>query len=169
MSSQTAAEPTEPVLPPLPETLKADPAYADLAAVLRPSKYMLVLCAPGNPDHRQYACVAAPQVVAVDTVAAAKKHCEAYRNENDLGGGNWGCGCGNLYDRASNVVVGMFSYNARFWPTASLYTDPEAFFKPEQFQELPERRLTGMDALLRKCRQKSKLAKKGTRDSRPNG
>lgn len=159
MSLKTEVVP-EPLLHPLPESLKADPAYAELAAVLTPSKYMLVLCAPGNPDHRERAPLADPSVLAVDSVQGATAHVIAYRQDNDLGSGNWGLGCGNLYDREHDVVVGSFSYNGRFWSTRDLCAEANPVTRPEYLQSLPERRISGMDALLRSCRRKRKSAGK---------
>ncbi len=97
--------------------LQADTEFGELADARDPSfRYVLVLVAPGNPDHSQFAPVADPRVVALAHPEDGVVDCRAYRYRNDMGGGNWVCNCGAVYDRKLKVVVGRFSYNLRYWP-----------------------------------------------------
>lgn len=65
----------------------------------------------GNPDHGQYAPVSEPCTLSAHTLPELLVKIEAYRDENDLGGGNWvdpKITCGDK-------VIGWVSYNGRVW------------------------------------------------------
>lgn len=77
------------------------------------SRYRVLLSSVGNPDFGQYAPVSEAKAVDAATIADARKACEAYIAENNLGGGNWANG--RVIDNRTGKLVGHFSYNLRFW------------------------------------------------------
>lgn len=81
----------------------------------------LDLKAPGNPDHGQFSAVAPSIKVRGTNLEELKASCEAYITHYDLGGGNWGGGCGAVFEVAPGKrrkKFGHFSYNRRFWTVA---------------------------------------------------
>jgi len=65
----------------------------------------------GNPDHGQYAPLADPEVAFGETLIEMRKKFEAYRDDNWLGGGNFG----RIWVYKGPNKMGRFSYNGRFW------------------------------------------------------
>ena len=78
--------------------------------------FMVVLCAPGNPDYRQYAPIAPPGLgfgwSIGDSVASAQK----YIAEFEIGGGNWGLDSGKVYDARQGRVTHRIAFNGTVWP-----------------------------------------------------
>lgn len=52
--------------------------------------------------------------VPCDSIEEAQRIAEQYRDDNGLGGGNWGET--NVRDVETGEVLGHISYNGRFWP-----------------------------------------------------
>lgn len=52
--------------------------------------------------------------VPVKTLREAQEACMDFRDENGLGGGNWGTECGKVYRDGAEVA--RISYNGRVWP-----------------------------------------------------
>lgn len=73
--------------------------------------FTMRLSSCGNPDWDQYAPISEPKVVTGSTLAEMRKLAEDYRDENNLGGGNWK----NPVVKQGSKVIGHFSYNGRFW------------------------------------------------------
>ncbi len=74
-------------------------------------RFWVYLSSVGNPDHGQYAPLSDAVLAWGANLAEIRQHCEAYRSEWNLGGGNWpgapfGCG---------RTVIGHVSYNLRLW------------------------------------------------------
>ncbi len=77
----------------------------------------LTLKAASNPDYPgRY--LPKPAKVQVPTFEAARTAFEMWRDENDLGGGNLAKNCGQLH--ADKVLLGRFSYNAKFHVSTDL-------------------------------------------------
>lgn len=85
----------------------------------KPSDYMpfmVVLCAPGNPDYRQYAPIAPPGLGfgwgIEDSVASAQKYIEEF----EIGGGNWGMDSGKVYEARLGRVTHRIAFNGKVVP-----------------------------------------------------
>jgi hypothetical protein len=74
-------------------------------------EYTIHLSAPGNPDHRQYAPIAAPMRVTASKLSEIIAICRRYIEENELGGGNWPMPTVNKNGKPFARV----SYNGRCW------------------------------------------------------
>ena len=99
--------------------------------------FMVLLCAPGNPDHAQFAPVASPELAYTATREALVEPTRAYIQRHNLGAGNWGPDSGKVFDAIQNRVTHRLTYNGTFVPVP----DGEAF----QHVEDPE--ACGLDAL----------------------
>lgn len=78
--------------------------------------YGVVLAAFGNPDHGQDPTkpLVQTQGAQADTIEELSKKVREFIEENNLGAGNWTGG--EVYEVATNKVIGRISYNGRFWP-----------------------------------------------------
>ena len=74
--------------------------------------YSCTFTAPGNPDHGQYAPVAAAQCWIGTSIEDCSKAALDYITMNWLGGGNWSSPV--IYDD-TGAIVGKVSYNGRVW------------------------------------------------------
>lgn len=75
----------------------------------------------GNPDYAQYAPVSEPCTLSAPTLPELLAKIEAYRDDNDLGGGNWvdpKIVCGTR-------IIGWVSYNGRLWDRSNSETAVE--------------------------------------------
>ena len=99
--------------------------------------FMVLLCAPGNPDHAQHAPVASPELAYAATREALVAPTRAYIQRHNLGAGNWGPDSGKVFDAIQGRVTHRIAYNGTFVPVP----DGEAF----QHVEDPE--ACGLDAL----------------------
>ena len=93
--------------------------------------FMVLLCAPGNPDHAQYAPVAIPELVYGATREALVTPTLAYIQRHNLGAGNWGRDSGKVFDAIQGRVTHRITYNGAFVPVpdgeaAQYVEDPEA-------------------------------------------
>jgi len=82
--------------------------------------FAFLLKGEGNPDLGQYAPVARPGIAHAENLEEAARICRDYITSNDLGGGNWTGGAGNVYNRddmklVDPPVVARISYNGRIW------------------------------------------------------
>ena len=71
---------------------------------------IVFLASCGNPDRNQYSAPSYPEVVTVADVESAVKMAKKYRDQNDLGGGNWSGG--EVYE--NGAFIGRIAYNGRF-------------------------------------------------------
>lgn len=65
----------------------------------------------GNPDFGQYTPQSPREKLQAETLEELKKKIEAYRDEWNLGGGNWV----SPVVKKDGKLVGHFSYNGRLW------------------------------------------------------
>jgi hypothetical protein len=82
-------------------------------------KYEVFLSNRGNPDRDQNPFqplygTGSDEWVSCDSIEHAQQLAEEYRDDNGLGGGNWGDA--NVRDVETAEIVGHISYNGRFWP-----------------------------------------------------
>ena len=99
--------------------------------------YMIMLCAPGNPDHAQFAPVAIPELAYAATREALVAPTRAYIQRHNLGAGNWGPDSGKVFDAIQNRVTHRLTYNGTFVPV------PDC----EAFQHVEDAEACGLDAL----------------------
>lgn len=96
---------------------------AQKVAAKATKKYVMILQSVGNPDFSQYAPVSNPTAVKGSTLRAMVKAAEDYREEWNLGGGNWV----DPEVRLNGKPVAWISYNGRVWdgpyPKAKEITD----------------------------------------------
>lgn len=59
----------------------------------------------------------APRQIDVSDIEDARQACWEFIRNHELGGGNWPSDAGVVSD-AADRVLGRFSYNLRFWPSA---------------------------------------------------
>lgn len=114
------------------------------------SQFMLVFCAPGNPDRRQHGPVAPPELSfykfrggpLVGSAAAERmaRDVAKYIEANDLGGGNWVWDAGKIFDVEAGIVTHQVAYNGTIRPIA-----PEHL---ESAQELAPLEETGLGRFL---------------------
>ena len=76
--------------------------------------FMVLLCAPGNPDHAQFAPVASPELAYAATREALVAPTRAYIQRHNLGAGNWGRDSGKVFDAIQNRVTHRLAYNGTF-------------------------------------------------------
>ena len=78
--------------------------------------FMVLLCAPGNPDHAQFAPVASPELAYTATREALVAPTRAYIQRHNLGAGNWGPDSGKVFDAIQNRVTHRLTYNGTIQP-----------------------------------------------------
>ena len=99
--------------------------------------FMVLLCAPGNPDHAQFAPVAIPELAYAATREALVAPTRAYIQRHNLGAGNWGSDSGKVFDATQGRVTHRITYNGTFVPV------PDG----EAFQHVEDAEACGLDAL----------------------
>ena len=92
--------------------------------------FMVLLCAPGNPDHAQFAPVAIPELAYAATREALVAPTRAYIQRHNLGAGNWGRDSGKVFDAIQGRVTHRIAFNGTFVPVpegdaAQHVEDPE--------------------------------------------
>jgi len=100
-------------------------------------RHIMTLKAYGNPDHGQFADVMDPLNYAYDGEDWEDEFREAavwYRDEHNLGGGNWGPVTGMVFEVSGKGLdyVGRYSYNGRFWPKGS----EDELYPPSKYEKL---------------------------------
>lgn len=76
-------------------------------------KFTLLLRGVGNPDYGQYADVANPEAVVVDTLGEACERARAFIERWNLGGGNWPPT--HVYDSRGSAIATL-TYNGKAYP-----------------------------------------------------
>jgi len=75
--------------------------------------FKVILKSSPNPDFGQTAAPSRRQIKTVATLAEASAVCIKYRDDNDLGIGNWSGG--QVFDEKNPKQVYYISYNGRIW------------------------------------------------------
>ena len=76
--------------------------------------FKVILKSAPNPDFGQTRAPARPEMKTVGTLEEARAACIKYRDDNDLGGGNWAGG--QVFDeKDKKKQVYYISYNGRIW------------------------------------------------------
>ena len=83
-------------------------------------RYQMLLESVGNPDYGQYTPVSDPTWVAADSLPELRDLAEKYRDDNELGGGNWP----NPVVLEGEKKIGYFSYNGRLWTLEKSSVNP---------------------------------------------
>ena len=73
----------------------------------------VILKSAPNPDFRQTRAPAKTKIKRVATLAEASRVCLKYRDDNDLGMGNWTGG--HVFDEQAPDKTYYISYNGKIW------------------------------------------------------
>lgn len=84
--------------------------------------FMVKLASAPNPDHYQTTPPANPKSYMVPSLMRAREVAMRYRDENDLGGGNWHRA--DVYDGQGKFVA-RISYNGRLWDAKGNEVNPQ--------------------------------------------
>jgi len=79
-----------------------------------------------NPDFpRNEQTLVRPILAPVSSLKEASDVCRAFVDSSGIGGGNWGCGAGDVRDDSGKLVA-QVSYNGRVWqPSKNIYNRKE--------------------------------------------
>jgi hypothetical protein len=100
--------------------------------------FKVILKSSPNPDFGQTRAPVRPQMKTVATLAEAREACIKYRDDNDLGIGNWAGG--QVFDEKDKKTQAYYiSYNGRIWQPGMGGT--EVILPPEPVPTDPDQRL----------------------------
>ena len=77
--------------------------------------YKCYVSTVGNPDYGQYAPISNPEWLESDTIQELREQAGSYKEEWNVGGGNWKNPIVYQVNGKSKKRIGYLSYNLRLW------------------------------------------------------